>query len=80
MILEKHPHSNWDIPKNKDYPADSAQCDHCGGLGCGICGDRGWVPSDHSHARRCERKGCRKIIPPDQWAIYCSNECGIQDA
>lgn len=69
-----------DIPKDKNYPADAAQCDHCGGLGCGACGDKGWVPKDSPHARTCEHPECCKVIPPDQIAVYCSNECAFSDA
>lgn len=69
-----------DIPKDKNYPEDAAQCDICGGHGCGTCHDKGWVPRGHPNSRLCERDGCEQPIPPNQMAIYCSNSCAIDDA
>lgn len=70
-----------DIPKDKSYPADSVQCDGCGGWGCPVCGDKGWLtPQSHPKGRRCERPGCGNPIPPDQVSVYCSNECAMDDA
>jgi len=68
------------IPKHKGYPYDAVQCDDCGEHGCETCKDMGWLPAGHSHERLCERRGCGKPIPPDQVAIYCSNECAYDDA
>ncbi len=71
----------WDIPKDKNYPVDSVQCDNCGGHGCPECGDKGWFTSrSHPKGRKCERAACGNPIPPDQVAVYCSNECAIADA
>jgi len=78
VIATFDPH--MDIPKDKNYPADAAQCDGCGGWGCAACGDRGWVPPDHGRARKCHRDECGKLIPPTQVAVYCSNECAFLDA
>jgi hypothetical protein len=70
-----------DIPRDKNYPADSVQCDECGGLGCAGCDNRGWLtPKTHPKGRRCERKDCGNPLPPNQVAIYCSNECVLADA
>ena len=69
-----------DLPKDKSFPADAVQCDGCGGHGCTRCDDKGWVPPWHPYARRCEREGCGKPIPPAQVAVYCSNECAYEDA
>jgi len=32
------------------------------------------------HIRRCEKEGCGNIIKPDCLAVYCSNECAMEDA
>lgn len=70
-----------DIPKDKNYPADSVQCHGCGGWGCLACEDRGWfTPKNHPKGRRCERPSCNNLIPPAQVAIYCSNHCASVDA
>ena len=69
-----------DIPKDKNYPNDAAQCDECGGFGCPACEDKGWVPPDSTHARKCLREACQEFIPPGQIAVYCSNECAFIDA
>ena len=69
------------IPKDKNYPADSVQCNNCGGWGCEICNNRGWFsPVGHPKRRQCEREGCDNPIPPAQVAVYCSNECALEDA
>jgi len=69
------------IPKDKNFPADSVQCNGYGGWGCDTCDDRGWLtPSNHPDGRRCERQECGNPIPPDQFAIYCTNECALIDA
>jgi len=69
-----------DIPKDKHYPADSVQCNDCGGNGCTTCGNKGWLtPSNHLKGRRCEYSGCDKPIPPAHVAVYCTNECAIAD-
>jgi len=69
------------IPKDKSYPADSVQCNHCGGLGCDTCGDKGWfTPKDHPSGRRCENPSCNEPLPPDHFQVYCSNECAAADA
>ena len=70
-----------DIPKDKNYPADSVQCDGCGGHGCETCGDRGWLtPLGHSRGRRCENGACGAPLDPGHVAVYCSNRCAADDA
>jgi hypothetical protein len=56
------------------------QCDGCGGHGCSICKDRGWLTSGHPNGRTCARAECHQTIKPENQAIYCSNECALQDA
>lgn len=74
-------HSFMDIPRDKNYPANSVQCDDCGGHGCVTCDEKGWLtPSTHVRGRKCEREGCNKPLPPDHVAVYCSNECAYADA
>ena len=68
------------IPKDKKYPADALQCDSCGGHGCKVCNQKGWLPKDHTGGRRCFRNGCENPIPPAQVAVYCSNDCAFADA
>jgi hypothetical protein len=70
---------NRTIPNDKNYPADAVQCDRCGGWGCPLCGNRGWLPRDHSRGRRCYRDGCDNPLPPGQLSVYCSNECAYMD-
>ena len=70
----------WDIPKDKNHPADAVQCDGCGGWGCQVCGERGWLLRGHASGRKCHRDACPQMIPPWQVAVYCSNECAIKDA
>ena len=68
------------IPRDKNYPTDSVQCNNCGGWGCEECDNKGWfTPKTHPLGRRCERKDCDNPIPPDQWAVYCSNTCARMD-
>ena len=70
-----------DIPKDKNYPEDSVQCNHCGGRGCYRCDRRGWLtPRSHPNGRKCEREACSKPLPPDHFAVYCTNECARMDA
>jgi hypothetical protein len=69
-----------DIPKDKSYPADAGQCNDCGGHGCATCGQKGWLPKDHPKIRRCYRDLCFVVVPPDQVAVYCSNNCAFLDA
>ncbi len=68
------------IPKNEDYPADVVQCDGCGGNGCKICNDNGWLLHGHLNGRKCYREVCLNPIPPAQVAVYCSNKCATEDA
>lgn len=70
----------FDIPADKNYPADALQCDDCGGNGCGGCEGKGWLPAGHPKGRKCMRDACSKMIPPDQVAVYCSNDCAFKDA
>jgi hypothetical protein len=69
-----------DIPKEKDYPPYAIQCDECGGHGCRVCNDKGWLTSGHPRGRTCQREVCHNTIKPEQVAVYCSNECAMQDA
>lgn len=69
-----------DIPKNKNYPEHAVQCDGCGGYGCTICEDNGWLPEGHHRARHCANENCLRSIPPHQVAVYCKNECAFKDA
>jgi hypothetical protein len=71
----------WDIPKDKNFPKGAAQCDECGGFGCDNCEQRGWYPNaDHPLARHCENEECSNIIPPDCVAVYCCDDCALDDA
>lgn len=70
-----------DIPKDKTYPEDSAQCDSCGGNGCQDCDDKGWLtPKHHPWGRRCMYPACNKPLHPKNIAVYCSNQCAFKDA
>jgi hypothetical protein len=69
-----------DIPKDDGYPADAVQCDGCGGHGCTVCNDKGWLPVGHPRGRYCLRDGCGKPIAPNQVAVYCSTDCAFEDA
>lgn len=69
-----------DIPRDKMYPPDAAQCGKCGGLGCVTCGNKGWLPHGHPQGRKCARQACGNPIPPTQVAIYCSDACASADA
>jgi hypothetical protein len=72
---------DMDIPKDKSYPADSVQCNECGGYGCEVCNGRGWLtPKNHPKGRRCENPFCDNPIPPAHLAIHCSNKCALEDA
>jgi hypothetical protein len=68
-----------DIPKDKSYPPEAVQCDGCGGYGCIVCEDKGWLPYRARCGRVCENEECRKPIPPSQVAVYCSNLCASSD-
>lgn len=78
----------FDIPRDKNYTPPAGQCDGCGGNGCSICNGRGWLPMDHPSVRRCAYGDCgllhgvetRRVLPPEQVAVYCSNECAYADA
>ena len=70
-----------DIPKDKNYPKDSVQCDKCGGYGCKVCSDKGWLsPKDHANGRRCSNPACNKPLHPTCFPVYCSNKCARDDA
>jgi hypothetical protein len=69
-----------DIPKDKSYPTTAVQCDECGGHGCAVCDEKGWLPAGHPRERHCFRDGCDNPIPPAQVAVYCSNACAFMDA
>lgn len=69
-----------DIPRVKPWPTDAVQCNDCGGRGCETCEKRGWLTKGHVRGRYCHRDVCSKPIPPDQVAIYCSNDCACRDA
>lgn len=69
------------IPSVKPFPDDSVQCDNCGGHGCPNCEAKGWLtPASHPGGRKCSNPGCRKPLKPDHYAVYCSNECALEDA
>lgn len=73
--------AKYQIPKDKGFPCGSVQCDDCGGFGCATCHDKGWLtPKDNPNGRRCMNPECRKSLPPDHVAVYCSNECAFDDA
>ena len=70
-----------DIPKDKNYPVDSVQCDGCGRNGCQLCDDKGWLsPKDHPNGRRCANPACNKPLHPTHAAVYCSDQCALDDA
>jgi len=70
-----------DIPKDKSYPTESVQCHECGGWGCEVCLSSGWLtPQDHPGGKKCHREACNNPIPPNQVAVYCSDECAFADA
>ncbi|KKW43679.1 MAG: hypothetical protein UY97_C0005G0020 [Parcubacteria group bacterium GW2011_GWB1_57_6] len=69
------------IPKDKNYPPDSVQCDPCGGHGCEVCLGRGWlVPQNHPAGRHCMNGACDVPLSPAHLAVYCSNQCALDDA
>lgn len=70
----------WDIPKDKAFPPDAAQCDQCGGHGCDHCQDRGWVSRTDPKARKCLREACPTLLDPRSIAVYCSAQCAWDDA
>jgi len=68
------------IPRDKDYPADSVQCNDCGGWGCPFCSDKGWfTPSSHPNGRKCENDACNQPLAPNLRSVYCSNACAGAD-
>lgn len=69
-----------DIPKDKNYPSDAVQCDECGGRGCSVCKDKGWLPHGHQNGRLCYKGGCNNPISPSQITVYCSNTCALGGA
>ena len=69
-----------DIPIDKNYPGDDVQCNNCGGHGCSICDDKGWLPNGDMAGRICEDPSCDNNSPPDHVAVYCSNDCALNDA
>lgn len=70
-----------EIPRVRPFPDDSVQCDGCGGNGCEICGDKGWLePRDHPDGRRCLNSTCNLPLRPDHIAVYHSNDCAAADA
>lgn len=70
-----------DIPRDKNYPINSVQCDDCGGHGCGTCNDKGWLaPRNHPKGRGCFNPRCKNPLHPTQVAVYCKNECAAADA
>jgi 3-dehydroquinate dehydratase II len=76
-------HDQSQIPKNKCYPLAAVQCNGCGGHGCKICKEKGWLPARDKNGRRCagSKVGrCNNPIPPGQRAVYCSSECAMADA
>jgi len=70
-----------DIPKEKNFPSDSVQCNSCGGHGCSVCADKGWLePKDNPKGRRCLNPACGNFLSPDHIAVYCSDRCAYDDA
>ena len=70
-----------DIPKDKGYPERGVgQCDECGGHGCSLCHNTGWVSDTSTYVRRCHNDSCDAVIPPHQVAVYCTNACAFSDA
>ena len=69
-----------DIPKDKSYPRHAVQCDGCGGHGCGVCENKGWLPCNHVRGRRCANPNCSRYLEPDRVPVYCSNQCAMDDA
>lgn len=68
------------VPKDTSYPSDSVQCDKCGGLGCQVCDDKGWLfPKTNPLGRRCENPGCHNPLHPASTAVYCSKRCASED-
>ena len=69
------------IPKDLDFPEESVQCDDCGGTGCKFCEDRGWhADKHHPNGRRCANADCNKPLSPNHIAVYCSNNCALDDS
>jgi hypothetical protein len=65
------------IPRDKGYPSSAGQCDTCGGLGCDVCAERGWLAPGHPRTRRSI---CGRALSPRSVAAYCSVECAARDA
>lgn len=79
--LLPEPAHRMNIPKVLPWPAGAVQCNGCGGHGCAYCCQRGWVKNaSHPHARKCYSDTCNNPIPPNQVAVYCTNECAFDDA
>ena len=56
------------------------QCDACGGYGCLVCYNSGFVSETSKHARHCHNDDCDRVIPPGQIAVYCTTGCALSDA
>ncbi|OJI08732.1 MAG: hypothetical protein COV08_03180 [Candidatus Vogelbacteria bacterium CG10_big_fil_rev_8_21_14_0_10_49_38] len=68
------------IPKKQPYPDDAVQCGGCGGWGCDLCDDHGWLtPRDHPNGRHCENQECDIPLAPDHIAVYCNDQCALAD-
>ena len=74
-----------DIQRDKNYLAGAVQCDDCGGTGgvnekCKTCEAKGWLPKGHPRGRKCYNDSCESTLPPSHVAVYCTNQCAMDDA
>ena len=74
-------HLWMNIPRDKGYPERGVgQCDECGGHGCLVCHNTGWLSDNHPKVRRCLNPSCDKVLPPFWEAVYCPTSCALDDA
>ena len=80
-VIDKKEQLMIDVPKDKTYPPDSVQCGNCGGKGCQVCDNRGWLtPVTNPNGNRCMYGLCNKPLPPNQTGVYCCDKCAANDA